>query len=267
MKEIPLTQGQVAIVDDEDYEKLSKHKWTALWRPTCRTFYATRAPSVNGRQRTTYMHREIMGAASGQKVDHKDFNGLHNWRDNLRLCTGAQNIQHQRKRRDCTTPYKGVSRRKSGYFHVEITANGTRIRMGSFTSAEDAAHAYDEAAVINHGQFAVTNFDDVVTGAMGKRRSEEQINKENGACRRGKQLSHNSSGYTGVSWQKDIGRYTAKIGIGRRRFYLGSFTDPITAARAYDAKARELFGEFALTNFQERTNDRIHQPEPHASAE
>jgi hypothetical protein len=245
MKEIPLTQGQITWVDDEDYEELSKHKWTALWKPTCRTFYAIRAPSVNGRQHTVYMHRVIMRANHDQQVDHKDFDGLHNWRDNLRTCTHTQNIQHQRKRRGVKSPYKGVHPNHCGHtFTASIGVNGENIKLGSFPTAEAAALAYDEAAQMYFGAFAVTNFPVIVPGSM-----EQRLARGEGPRQFTVPHSRNSTGYRGVSWQKDMGRYTAKISIGKRRLHLGSFEDPVAAAFAYDAAARKHFGEFALTNF------------------
>ena len=87
---IPLTQGQFAIVDAEDYEWLSRHKWCAA--KSRDNFYAHRF----GDGTIVNMHREIMRAPKGVICDHKNHNGLDNRKSNLRLCTSAQNQYNKR---------------------------------------------------------------------------------------------------------------------------------------------------------------------------
>ncbi len=247
MKEIPLSQGQVAIVDDEDYAELSKHKWCASWQPGNRTYYAVRAEYRNGQQTVIYMHRVIMQAQHYQEVDHVDFDGLHNWRNNLRVCTHAQNCQHQRKRRDTKYPHKGVAQFKGRCYNAAISVNGIDIRLGTFRTSLEAAQAYDEAAIIYHGAFAVINGPTVIPGAIEKRLLPGDIPY----CR--VKPANNATGYVGVSWQKDMRRYTAKILVCGHRLHLGSFIDLEDAARAYDTAAKKHFGEFALLNFPQET--------------
>ena len=249
MKEIPLTKGQVAIVDDEDYEGLNKYKWHASWNESARTFYARRATGVNGKQEYIYMHREIMGAGKAQRVGHRDFDGLHNWRENLQLCTYAQSRHYQRKRRDSAYPYKGIGCTASGSFWARIAIGGVPVSLGVFKSAEDAARAYDEAAVHHYGRFAITNFDEIVVGAMANRNTNRESCRIAAMKARGRKCRRNKSGYVGVSWQKDIKQYTAKIGVDGKRVYIGSFRDRLTAALAYDAVARQHYGELANVNF------------------
>jgi hypothetical protein len=87
-KEIPLTQGKVAVVDEEDFDRLNKHKWYACKNGN--TFYALRKSNVNGKRLTILMHREILGLKPGDPgVDHRDGNGLNNRRKNLRLASHA----------------------------------------------------------------------------------------------------------------------------------------------------------------------------------
>lgn len=85
MKEIPLTQGKVALVDDEDCERLNQFKWYALKRPN--TWYAVRNVWVENKRTAISMHREIMDASRGQEIDHKNGDGLYNLKVNLRFCT------------------------------------------------------------------------------------------------------------------------------------------------------------------------------------
>ncbi|MBW8039596.1 MAG: hypothetical protein FVQ85_06310 [Planctomycetes bacterium] len=60
-----------------------------------------------------------------------------------------------------------------------------------------------------------------------------------------------SSKYKGVCWHKDKKKWCVSITKSDRRSYLGHFDDEIVAAREYDKKAKELFGEFAYLNFAE----------------
>lgn len=111
MKEIPLTQGMVAIVDDEDHLRLSKYKWYA--RRSINTFYARCSlRRIKGKPRPyLIMHRVILNAPAGLEVDHKDGNGLNNTRANLRLVTRRQNVINSAGRRDaCAGSFKGLTR-------------------------------------------------------------------------------------------------------------------------------------------------------------
>ncbi|MGB2808581.1 MAG: hypothetical protein WBC22_12630 [Sedimentisphaerales bacterium] len=158
-RRIPLTQGKYAIVDPEDYDRISKHKWHLIRSP--RSDYATRCVTIGyRRQKQISMHRVIMNARPGQCIDHIDHNGLHNRKANLRLASMAQNSWNKRKQRGKhSSRFKGVSwfaREKK--WQARIQANGRKIFLGSFTREIDAAKAYDTAAGKYHGQFALLNF-------------------------------------------------------------------------------------------------------------
>lgn len=150
MKEIILSGGQTAIVDDADYELVSAHKWKL--DSTGR--YVVR----NLRKRTLYMHRMLLKAPTGLDVDHINGNGLDNRRENLRLATHAQNQCNQKIRTDNSSGYKGV-RWHSGdrRWRARITFQGREIWLGNFSTAELAHAAYCSAAQKLHGQFARFN--------------------------------------------------------------------------------------------------------------
>lgn len=160
-KEIPLTQGKVTIVDDDDYEELSKFKWFAKngFRKI-EQFYAVRRVHADNkyRQETVVMHRFILGAAPGVLVDHIDGNGLNNTRANLRLCNAAQNSYNKRSHVG-RSGFKGVFFAKGRYL-ARITCKEVRIRLGGHDTAERAARAYDAAAKRLFGEFARLNFPD-----------------------------------------------------------------------------------------------------------
>lgn len=161
MKEIPLSRGQVAIVDDEDYEALAQHKWHAH-RRSGGALYAARTTSRSVKpRRLIYMHREVTGARKGQAVDHRNHNGLDNRRENLRVCDTRQNAGNMRKLRKATSQYKGVwfdfSRGKWEAMIRGPGGSGPRRFLGRFATEAEAAAAYDKAALEVFGEFALLN--------------------------------------------------------------------------------------------------------------
>lgn len=149
---IPLTQGYFAIVDADDYEKLSQYKWQVeIKRSVC---YAHRTEG----KKTISMHRQILNAPPGMYCDHINHNGLDNRKANLRLCTPQQNSFNQRPRPNCTSKYKGVfwSQRASKW-RAEIKHNGRIVHIGYFEDEAEAAIAYDDYAIDLFGEFAWLN--------------------------------------------------------------------------------------------------------------
>jgi len=158
MKQIPLTQGKVALVDDVDFKELSKHKWCAYKRGS--TFYAARnQPLGNGKRKTIRMHRQIMDALGGVFTDHANHDGLDNQRSNLRSCTNSENQRNRLPQRGGTSEYKGVSWNKAKKKWVAgIQHNNKVIHLGCFNSEREAAKTYDKKAKELFGEFANPNF-------------------------------------------------------------------------------------------------------------
>lgn len=164
MKEIPLTQGYTAIVDDEDFDRVSCFKWRASIDRrkdgTIRTVYARRdIVTATGKACTLYLHRIIAGATdSAVQVDHKNRNGLDCTRTNLRVCTCSQNQGNSVMQIDNTSGFKGVSWHKAAKGWVaSIRISGRNTNLGIFHSKEAAAQAYNVAAVDTFGEFALLN--------------------------------------------------------------------------------------------------------------
>jgi len=156
MKQIPLTRGLVAIVDDEDYARLSHFKWYALYgRGAC---YAAHTVSQKP-YKVIPMHRLILYAPSRMEVDHANGDTLDNRRCNLRLASRAQNARNSKIHRTNKSGYKGVDfRKRERRWRAQIMFQGKTYHLGYFDTAELAAQAYDAAARMAFGKFARTNF-------------------------------------------------------------------------------------------------------------
>ncbi len=155
MKEIQLSRSNFSrvpklstLVDDEDYEELSKRWWHAV--PHRKTYIVM---STGG----LIMARVIMKPPSDLEADHKDLNGLNNQKSNLRICTTRQNCQNRSNRSDGESEYKGVGWHYKGW-RARITTIYGRISLGVFKTQEEAAREYDRAALLYFGEFAKLNF-------------------------------------------------------------------------------------------------------------
>jgi hypothetical protein len=160
-KVILLSQGFITIVDDEDYESLSQHKWYAHRSKHGGGWYAVRKiRSADGsKQITVRMHRVISGTERSRYTDHINGDALDNRRGNLRPATNAQNQRNRSRRVTSTSPYKGVTYHKGiKKWQAALGANKRSHYLGIFATAEEAAHAYDTAAIAAYGEFARPNF-------------------------------------------------------------------------------------------------------------
>ena len=139
-------------IDDEDFPLISQFNW--YFNPEG---YALTRKTIDGKRTTIWMHRLIMGAQKGEKIDHKDGNGLNNHRENLRFASAGENMYNRRKNKNTSSQYKGVSR-KINRWVASLNYKREKVYIGLFISEEDAARAYDEKARELYGEFANTNF-------------------------------------------------------------------------------------------------------------
>jgi HNH endonuclease len=155
MKEIILTKGMVARVDDADFENINRYNWYPMIKKmkTETVHYA-----CSSQDKTILMHRLIMNPAKGLVVHHIDGDGLNNQRDNLILCTVAIH-SHLGSHTPNKTGYKGVQFiPKLNKYRVTIRMMGKRRIVGYYDSPLEAAIRYDQCAMMVHGYFANTNF-------------------------------------------------------------------------------------------------------------
>lgn len=158
---IILTKGLVAVVDSSCAMRgdIAGHNWHA--QPGCKTFYAKREEHPRGVRRTVYLHRAILGTNS--EVDHRDGDGLNNRVANLRLVSSSSNKRNIPLRRDNTSGFKGVSKVGSRW-RAEISVGGRSRHLGRFDTPEEAAAAFDKAALEIDPEHYVIN------GALGASR-------------------------------------------------------------------------------------------------
>lgn len=161
MKEIPITQGYVALVDDDNYERLSQYRWyLASGR------YAARSgPRSKGEHGPVFMHHDVAGKpGKGLEIDHINRNTLDNQRSNLRVATRSQNTQNTvrpKRGKPKSSQFRGVywdKTKKS--WRVAVTLNRKRVFITCRTSEVEAARLYDKMARHYFGEFALLNFPD-----------------------------------------------------------------------------------------------------------
>jgi hypothetical protein len=158
MREIPLTRGQVALVDDCDFEAVSAHKWYAQWSSNAAGYYARTNIRSQGRRKGVLLHRFILGATDpSMHVDHRNMNGLDNTRENLRTATRQQNSANRRVQSNNKSGLKGAHYNKQcDSWTASIQVDGEFRYLGMFQTAQDAHTAYSTAAQQAFGEFART---------------------------------------------------------------------------------------------------------------
>jgi hypothetical protein len=157
MREIKLTQDQVTIVDDEDYDNVISRKWFAWKHPNPPHSYY--AHSYEPPRHVVKLHRMILGITDRKVcVDHKNGNSLDNRKCNLRIATHGQNTKNAKLNKRSTSGHKGVTWHKPGNkWRAQIQNNGKKMHLGYFNTKEEAAKAYNIAALELFGEFARIN--------------------------------------------------------------------------------------------------------------
>ena len=156
MKEIKISRGLTTVVDDSDYERLSKIKWSAS--PDKRTVYVIgHGRDDSGSRITIRMHREILNLKDSKiQVDHIDGNGLNNQKCNLRLCSPVENSRNSRGHRGSLSKYTGVTysgRPNHKKWIAQIMIDRRNIHISMHNTEIEAAIARDRFVLDNNLQF------------------------------------------------------------------------------------------------------------------
>jgi len=155
-KEIILTQGKVAIVDDDDFEYLNKWKWH-IYKQNRNNYYARTVIYLNKKRIPVLMHRLLI-KCDGYIIDHISGDGLDNRKCNIRVCTPNENPINRRVNINNLSGYKGVSWFKPMQkWRAQIQYKKIVHHLGCFEKRIDAARAYNVAALKYHGEFANLN--------------------------------------------------------------------------------------------------------------
>jgi hypothetical protein len=158
MKEIKLTQGYLALVDDDDFDKLSRYKWHV--KTPKGSIYAARTINVHGKLKTVLMHRQILNVPDNLQIDHIDHNGLNCQKHNMRICTINENLWNKRSKGK--SKYHGVSfiynTDGKKYIKAQICKNKKYEYLGTYKTEELAARGYDIRAKELFGEYANLNF-------------------------------------------------------------------------------------------------------------
>ena len=241
-KQIPLGgkhgQGKFALVDDEDYERLSKYNWYTG------NGYALRCEIVNGRKKDYRMHREVLCLPDDSPLmpDHKNHDKLDNRKENLRIATQKENSRNSRApNMPKDSKYKGVIwSKKDGLWSSVIVADGKQFWHGLYTTQREAAIAYNEAAVQRFGEFAFLN------------KIPDTPDPDDQPVVR-KVKSGQASGYKGVVCNGIT--WGAHFGYNKTTYHIGYFPTAEQAAKAYDAAVMKYIGPKGKFNFPESINE------------
>jgi hypothetical protein len=159
--------GYKVQIDEEDWERVKGYKWsvakpdTAHYKRLKGNVFPVTNVKVDGIWRSRSMHRVLLNLIRNEPVvvDHINGDRCDNRRENLRICTQANNNCNVHGRKDNSSGYKGVSKKtNSDYWVSQIQVRGKKYFGGHHTTAIEAAIAYDKLAIELHGEFAHTNF-------------------------------------------------------------------------------------------------------------
>lgn len=244
-KEIQLSNGHTVLVDDEDYEWLNQWKWQygsggyAVRKEYLGYHYLGYKKKGKDITKSIPMHRLIMGVIDNPdvQIDHINGNPSDNRKENLRICTNAQNCRNRNKpNMETSSKYKGVSYYKAtNSWSAHIKLNYKKTHIGYYTLEEAAAMAYNVMAKLYHGEFAKLNDIDFPDYEAYKISDVRGVSK-----------------FKGVGWNKQQQKWYAqfhitKHGPGQKVKHLGLFDSEIEAAKAWNAAVIKYRGENSKT--------------------
>lgn len=153
MKEIPLTQGKVALIDDDMFDRVSYFKWSA--DKSGKNYYARTNIGVDGKEKSFKIHQLLLGFPKNCDIDHINGDGLLNTKDNLRLCSHSENCRNSSLKINNVSGFRGVHWHKNNKKWVaQINKNGKRVNLGYFINIEDAVIVFNKASKEIYKEFS-----------------------------------------------------------------------------------------------------------------
>ena len=239
VKEIPLQNGMVALVDDEDFERVNKH----IWYCNITTKSLKVASIKDGKE--ILLGRLIMNCDDADKVvyfKNKDIENLDFRKTNLIVDSSTVRPRFKRSSRGSSSKYKGVFQVKGkDRWRSIIRVENKNIHLGYFSNEDDAAKAYNKASLKFFGKNAYRN-------VIGEDNSVKNVNFRKDVPSQ-KRRAIGLSGFRGVTFEN--GKWVACLKSKGKKFYLGRHSNSLEAAKAYDQKAYEIYGDKAILNFPE----------------
>ncbi|MFJ7665362.1 hypothetical protein ACIQXW_23670 [Lysinibacillus sp. NPDC097162] len=226
-KVITTNKGIEILVDDDDYDKLSKYSWSI------NNGYAISTDRTSGKQKTLRMHRLVLDVQDGEFVDHINGNRIDNRKSNLRKCDAKGNAKNAGKRKGALSKFKGVYPR-NGKWVACIQNDRKRVNLGKYKHELDAAYYYNEQANLLHGEFARLNI--LPEGYVPVEDFQPYS------------TIRFYSQYRGVTYCKKDKRWRAQIQHKSKHIYIGNFWTERIAAEMYNVFAIELHKEKAVLN-------------------
>lgn len=157
MKQIKLTKGLYALVDEDKFDLLNQHSWHASYQKKDDCYLAKTIID----NKSISMHRFLLNITSAKlRVLHINNNKLDNRKENLKVLSGNSFNSTKKMQRYNKTGYKGVTeitRKEMTKYKSQIMVNGKHINLGYYDTKEEAAREYNKAARKYFGELAYQN--------------------------------------------------------------------------------------------------------------
>ena len=151
-----IVKGREVLIDDEDYERVMYYTWRIN-----NGYVITNTKIKDNQEKLRFnlkLHRLVLNLKKGDGliVDHINGNRLDNRKKNLRLVNHIQNARNRKVQKDNASGYKGVFRSGKKY-RARISVNNKLYNLGTYSTKEEAAKKYNEAALKYFGEYAKLN--------------------------------------------------------------------------------------------------------------
>ncbi|MEX3623548.1 AP2 domain-containing protein [Viridibacillus arvi] len=248
VKKLHLQNGYFALVDDQDFDRTNEFNWIVKNASNGKSLTVIRTD-----KQSCSLGRFLLDLNSGDKtlVTHKNGDILDFRRINLVVVSRNKGNHFSKANGKSTSKYKGVCWDKyRSKWAAAIRVDGRKKHLGRFGNEDDAAKAYNSAVIKyrnGEGYLNVIGEDNTTnTNIKLTPRVPSQLRKSK---------NKKSSIYLGVSYNNAESKFAARIYFKKQFIHLKYHIDEIEAAKAYDIKAYELYGEQAILNFPELRNE------------